>query len=201
VVCIGDTRRKVTALLGHDLGNHQKTGKRMRPSQSEYFAYFERYVSLVPEGDVLPVLRKQVGAVQMACASLSEERAGFRYAPGKWSVRQVLGHIIDTERVFGYRALCIARGEVLSLHSFDENAYAAKAGHDLCPLPELVEEFHALRQSHMHMLHHLDPAAWERVGCVNEHPTSTRAMAYIMAGHVRHHAAVLSERYGIEIVA
>jgi hypothetical protein len=175
--------------------------KQMRPSPAEYFAYFERYVSLVPEGDVLPLLIYQVGAVRAACGPLSEERAGFRYAPGKWSVRQVLGHIIDTERVFGYRALCIARGEVLSLPSFDENAYGAAAGHDLCPLLELVEEFSALRQSHIHMLRHLDRTAWERVGRVNEHPTSTRAMAYIMAGHVRHHAAVLSERYGVEIEA
>jgi hypothetical protein len=175
--------------------------KQMRPSPSEYFAYFERYVSLVPEGDVLPVLKYQVSAVQAACGPVSEERAGFRYAPGKWSVRQVLGHIIDTERVFGYRALCIARGEVLSLPSFDENEYAAAAGHDRCPLPELVEEFCALRQSHICMLRHLDRAAWERIGCVNEHPTSARAMAYIMAGHVRHHATVLAGRYGIEIVA
>jgi hypothetical protein len=175
--------------------------KRMRPSASECFSYFERYVSLVPEGDVLAALRNQVNAVQSAFGTLTEERAGFRYSEGKWSAREVLGHIIDAERVFGYRALCIARGEILSLPSFDENAYAAAAGHDRSPLPELVEEFCELRRSHIHMLRHLDDAAWQRVGRVDEHPTSTRAMAFITAGHVRHHAAVLSERYGIEIVA
>jgi hypothetical protein len=193
--------RKVAGPSAHNPGDRKAKVKQMRPSQAEYFAYFDRYVSLVPEGDVLPALGKQMSAVQAACATLSEDRAGFRYAPGKWSVRQVLGHIIDTERVFGYRALCIARGEAVSLPSFDENEYAAAAGHDRCPLPELVEEFSALRQSHIHMLRHLDDAAWKRVGRVNEHPTSARAMAYIMAGHVRHHATVLSERYGIEIVA
>ena len=175
--------------------------KRMRPSTSEYSSYFARYVSLVPESDVLAALENQVNAIQSALGTLTEERAGFRYAADKWSVRQVFGHIIDAERVFGYRALCIARGEMLSLPSFDENAYAAAAGHDRSRLPELIEEFCQLRRSHIHMLRHLDEAAWQRVGRVNEHPTSTRAMAFIMAGHVRHHAAVLSERYGIRIVA
>jgi hypothetical protein len=173
----------------------------MRPSTSEYPSFFERYVSLVPEADVLVVLGNQVGTLQSAFGTLTEGQAGFRYAQGKWSVREVLGHVIDTERVFGYRALCIARGEILSLPSFDEKVYATAAGHDRSPLPELVEEFCELRRSHIHLLRHMDEAAWHRVGRVNEHPTSTRAMAFIMAGHVRHHGAVLSERYGVEIVA
>lgn len=172
----------------------------MRPSASQYFPYFERYVSLVPESDVLPVLSGQVSEIQ-ACSVLSEEKAGFRYAVGKWSVREVIGHIIDTERVLGYRALCIARGEVFSLPEFDENQYALAAGHDRCRLPELIEEFSGLRGSHLHMFRHLDDAGWERVGHVNAHPTTTRALAFIMAGHVRHHANILSTRYGVEIRA
>ena len=175
--------------------------EQMRPSTSEYPSFFERYVSLVPEADVLVVLGNQVGTLQSAFGTLTEGQAGFRYAQGKWSVREALGHVIDTERVFGYRALCIARGEILSLPSFDEKVYATAAGHDRSPLPELVEEFCELRRSHIHLLRHMDEAAWHRVGRVNEHPTSTRAMAFIMAGHVRHHGAVLSERYGVEIVA
>ncbi len=175
--------------------------KKMRPSTFEYNSYFERYVSLVLESDILETLRNQSSTLPSAFASLREERAGFRYAPGKWSVREVLGHIIDAERVFGYRALCIARGEILSLPGFDENDYASAAGHDCYPLPELVEEFRELRRSHILMFRHLDDSAWQRVGCVNQHPTSTRAMAFIMAGHVRHHASILSARYGIEMVA
>jgi hypothetical protein len=173
----------------------------MRPSSSEYYSYFERYISLVPESDILVVLKDQLNALPPAFATLSAERAGFRYAPGKWSIGEVLGHIIDTERVLGYRALCVARGDVRSLPSFDENEYAAAAGHDHYPLIELLEEFCELRRSHILMLRHLDDSAWQRVGCVNEHPTSTRALAFIMAGHVRHHAMVLRERYALQISA
>jgi len=170
-----------------------------RPSLGEYFSYFERYVSLVTETDVRSAMVSQVGTIHATFNPLSVEQAGFRYAPGKWSVREVLGHIIDTERVFGYRALCIARGEILSLPSFDENKYEAAAVHDRYPLAELVEEFSELRRSHVHMFKHIDDSAWLRMGRVNDHPTSTRAVAFIMVGHVRHHARILSERYGVAV--
>jgi hypothetical protein len=148
--------------------------KKMRPSTFEYNPYFERYISLVPEDDVVETLRNQLNAFPQTLIGLTKEQAGFRYAPGKWSIREVIGHIVDTERVLGYRALCVARGEVRSLPSFDENDYAAAAGHDHHPLPELVDEFRELRRSHILMLRHLDDSAWQRVGCVNEHPISTR---------------------------
>ena len=173
----------------------------VRPSPAEYAAYFDRYVSLVPETDVLAVLNGQAERVHAALSGLSDERASHRYAPGKWSVRESLGHIIDAERVFGYRAMSIARGESLPLLSFDQNAYAEAANHDHAPIDELAEPFATLRRSHVLMLKHLAPEAWGRVGVVGEHPTSTRAMAFIMAGHVRHHANVLKERYGIPVRA
>jgi len=172
-----------------------------RPSPSEYFSYFERYLARVPESDVLPVLKHQIEAIRRSFAKVSDERAGFRYAPEKWSVRQVLGHIIDAERVFGYRALCIARGERISLPSFEEDQYVATAGHDRFPLPELVEEFSDVRRSNLHLFAHLEESAWERIGVANDHPLSTRAVEFIMAGHLRHHGAVLTERYGIAIEA
>ncbi len=173
----------------------------MRPDQSEYRDYFERYISLVRETDLLGLLNVQADAVHGALSGLSEERAGHRYAPGKWSVRQVLGHLIDTERVFGYRALSIARGETFNLPSFEEDRYAEAAGHDRAPIDELAEEFATLRRSHVLMLRHLDEAAWRRVGLANGHPLSTRAAAFIMAGHVRHHANLYTERYGVPVRA
>src|SRR5664279_2146972 len=101
-----------------------------RPSPNEYSPYFGRYIDRVAESDFITVLARQPAEYRALLDSLSPEDAGFRYAPGKWSIREVVGHVIDAERVFGYRALCLARGETVSLPSFDENAYAALAGHD-----------------------------------------------------------------------
>jgi hypothetical protein len=173
----------------------------VRPTSAEYAAHFDRYVCLIPESDVISVLNGQAERVHAALSGLSDERAGYRYAPDKWTVRESLGHIIDAERVFGYRAMSIARGEALSLLPFDENSYAAVANHDQAPIDELAEQFATLRRSHVLMLKHLTPDAWGRVGVVGEHPTTTRGMAFIMAGHVRHHANVLKERYGIPVRA
>lgn len=173
----------------------------MRPDRGEYPQYFERYVSLLTHNTIVPVLNEQADGVHGALSGLSGERAAWRYAPGKWSVRELLGHVVDTERVFGHRALAIARGETYSLPSFDENAYAAIAHHDHAPIEQLAEEFATLRRSHVLMLTHLDEAAWARRGVVNGKPMSTRAMAFIMAGHVRHHARVLTERYGVVVRA
>ena len=171
-----------------------------RPKPGEYNPVFERYLSRVPEDDALPVLARQPGQVRAALESISGERAGFRYGPDKWSIREVVGHFTDTERVFGYRVLCIARGEKASLPGFEENDYAAVAGHDRYALPDLVAEFEALRRSHVSMLAHLDPAAVARVGTANGGPTSVRAIAFIMAGHVRHHLGVLAGKYGVPAV-
>ncbi len=173
----------------------------MRPTTSEYFSVYERYISLVPETDILAVLENQLVTFPPCLAALDDEKAGFRYAPEKWSVRELVGHVIDTERVFGYRALCIARGETLSLHSFNERDYAEKAGHDHCSLMDLVDEFTLLRRSHLLMLRHLEASAWQRLGRVNDHPASTLAIAFLMAGHVRHHAAILTSRYGVDAKA
>lgn len=173
----------------------------MRPASGEYPEFFERYVSLLTHDTVVPVLNAQASTMHDALSGLSDERAAWRYAPEKWTVREVLGHVVDTERVFGYRALAIARGETYSLPSFDENAYAAIARHDHAAIDQLAEEFATLRRSHVLMLSHLDEQAWSRRGIVNGNPMSTRAVAFIMAGHVRHHARILTERYGVVVRA
>jgi hypothetical protein len=166
-----------------------------RPPQTEYSPYFGRYIDLVAAADFSAVLTRQPAEYGARLGALSQEQAGFRYAPGKWSIREVVGHVMDAERVFGYRALCIARGETLSLPSFDENAYAAKAGHDGCPLRELLEEFAYVRRGHIALFEHLDQAAWERTGTVNQNAISVRGLAYIMTGHAQHHAGILNQRY------
>jgi hypothetical protein len=166
-----------------------------RPPSREYAPAFERYVSRVTETDVLGVLARQKTDLSAALAAVRGEREGFRYAEGKWSIRQVVGHVLDAERIFGYRALCIARGEAGSLPGFDENAYVENAPFDACPLAELLDQYAHVREAHLGFFRHLSPEAWRRVGSANGSPTSVRAMAFIMVGHVRHHLAVLEERY------
>ena len=170
-----------------------------RPSAGEYDPYYQGYVSRIAEDDVLPLLARQPGEIRTALASVSEEQSGFRYAPGKWTVREVIGHLIDTERVFGYRAMSIARGEAGALPGFDENAYTANAGHDRCRLSSLVDEFDALRRSHVALFLHLDREAAARIGTANGRPISVRALSFIMVGHARHHLATLASRYGVGV--
>jgi hypothetical protein len=118
-----------------------------------------------------------------------------RYAPGKWSVREVLGHITDAERVFGFRAFCFSRGDLNPLPGFDESDYVAHAGFDRCSVKELLDEFDQLRDSHVRMMRRLDAEAWQRIGMASGKAVSVRALAYIMVGHVRHHLNILNTRY------
>lgn len=172
-----------------------------RPVADDHAPYFERYVSLVTEDDLLDLLRCQGEAVPAALAGLDDALAGHRYAPEKWSVREVLGHLTDAERVFGYRALALARDPAADLPPFDENVYAAHAPHDRRPIAALAEEFAALRRSHLYLFEGLDSTAWSRKGRVNGGPATARGMAYVMAGHLRHHAAILTARYDVPLTA
>jgi len=125
------------------------------------------------------------------------DREGHRYAEGKWSIRQVLGHLVDAERVFGYRAFCFSRGERAALPSFDENEYVRAARSDATPLGDLVDELALVRESNLVVLRRLEPLEWARVGAASGQPVTVRALAFIMAGHPRHHVHVLRERYGV----
>ncbi|HUI64186.1 MAG TPA: DinB family protein [Bacteroidota bacterium] len=168
---------------------------REKPPAAEYADYFARYVSLITEPDVLPVLERQIGEVNAFAAAVGSEREMYRYAPGKWSIRQVFGHMIDVERVFAYRALCISRGESSSLPSFDENKYVEHSPYDAIPLEDLRTEFADLRKANLHFLRRLDDAAWRAMGTSSSKPVSVRALAYVMAGHVRHHFNGLLQNY------
>lgn len=168
-----------------------------RPADTEYAPFYAGYVSLVEGDDVLAVLERQVGELRALSAAVPKDRETYRYAPDKWSVRQVVSHITDGERVFGYRAFCISRGEQAPLPSFDENEYAAHSVSDSVPLGELVDELVTVRRGNLAALRRLAAGDWARLGTASGKPVSVRALAYVMAGHPRHHLGVLRERYGI----
>ena len=172
-----------------------------RPDDGEYAPYFERYVALVTGEDPLAVLEEQAVTVRRTLQGLPEARAGFRYAPEKWSVREVVGHCTDAERVFAFRALAFARGEKAALPPFDENEFARLAGHDAVPLAELLDEFAAVRTATLHLLRRLPLDAWQRRGIASGKEISVRALAFITAGHVAHHLGMLRQRYGVPLGA
>jgi hypothetical protein len=168
-----------------------------RPTTSEYAPFYETYVSLVTEADAMPVLERQSREIEELAESVPRERETYRYAPDKWSIREVFGHMADAERVFGFRAFCISRGEQAALPSFDQEAYVARSRFDAYPLAELVTEFTTLRASNLTVLHRLVEDDWNRTGTASGATVSVRALAFILAGHVRHHVGVLRSRYGV----
>ncbi len=168
-----------------------------RPLESEYAPYYQGYIARVKEDEILPVLRSQLDTLDVLLNRVAPEQETFRYAEGKWSIREVIGHLIDAERVFGYRTFSIARGEQRNLPSFDENEYMLRAPYDRIDLEDLLSELRLVRLSNIAMLRNLDDEAWLRTGIANDSPVSVRALAFIMAGHVRHHMGVLSQRYHI----
>ena len=166
-----------------------------RPIETEYSDDAAGYVALVPENDVLKVLKEQVEIVREIISSIPVEQELFRYAPEKWSIREMVGHLNDGERVFGFRAFTFARGDAAALPGFDENEYVQQSNSEQTQLQNLLAEFIALRQSNMMMLEQLKEEDWERVGVASENPVTVRAIVWIMAGHVRHHLNILTERY------
>lgn len=168
-----------------------------RPDPSEYAAPFQAYVARVPDGDVLLHLERQGEASRALLGGLGEAKGGHAYAPGKWTVKRLWQHVVDGERLFAYRALCIARGETNSLPGFDEDLYAANDGSDGRQLADIVAEYTAVRAATLHLLRGFDARAWARRGTANGKPASVRSLAWILAGHELHHLAVLRERYGV----
>jgi DinB superfamily len=166
-----------------------------RPDPSEHAPYFSRYIDLVPEEDVVTALEKQSDETQKLLASLDEERGAYRYGPDKWSIKGVIGHVADGERIFGYRLLAIARGEKNPLPGFEENEYAETAQFDRWSLRDLAESLAASRRANLLIMRNLSDEDWNRRGVANNNATSARAIAFAMLGHERHHLKVLRERY------
>lgn len=168
-----------------------------RPGPDEFAPFYAGYIERVPEGDVLELLERQAEETQALLRPLSAERARDRYAPDKWSVTEVAGHLADAERIFAYRALRIARGDETPLPGFDEAAYVPMAGFERRGLPDVLDELRVVRQSTLLLFRGLDDSAALRRGTANDKPVSVRAAAYIIAGHERHHVNVLRTRYGL----
>lgn len=168
-----------------------------RPAPGEYASYYGPYVARVPEGDPVALLEQQLDDTCRLLSGLSDAQADHAYAPGKWTVKEVVGHITDAERVFAYRVMRFGRGDTTDLAGFDENAYVPAGAFAARSLASLVEEFAAVRRATIALLRNLPDEAWLRQGTANGYPVSVRALAYIIAGHELHHRAILEERYGI----
>ena len=166
-----------------------------RPQPDEYAPYYGRYVSLVEGDDILSTLDQQRRQTMMLLSGRDEEDGNFRYAPEKWSAKEVLGHVCDTERIFAYRALRIARADATPLEGFEQDDYVRNGGFAERPIGDLVEEFIAVRRATISLLRNLDEAAWARRGLANKNEVSVRALAYIIAGHELHHRRILEEKY------
>jgi hypothetical protein len=165
------------------------------PDRDEAAPYYYRYIDRVPAGDIVARLETQLAELLPVLQGIPEERSLHRYAPDKWSIRQLWNHVTDTERVFVFRALWFGRGFDAPLASFDQEPAVAAAGADAVSWARHVEEFRAVRLSTVAFFRHLPAAAWGRRGVASGNPVTVRALAYIGAGHADHHASVLSERY------
>lgn len=166
-----------------------------RPDESEYLAYYQRYVALVPDGDILATLAAQNKDTLALLRGLPEEKGAFRYAPGKWSIKELVGHVTDTERIFATRALRFGRKDSTPLPGFDENDYVRNSSFGEYPLADLIDGFASVRNSSIFLFKHMSPEAATRRGKANNAEVSVRALAWIIAGHERHHVGVLRSRY------
>ena len=166
-----------------------------RPMETEYASDYQGYVNQVSENEILPVLRSQMDDLDVLLDRVAPEKETYRYAEGKWSIREIVGHLIDGERVVGYRAFCIARGEQQNLPGFDQDEYMLTAPYNHIALEDLLSELRLIRLGNIAMFRTFDEAAWSRSGTANSNQITVRALAFIMVGHLRHHMNVLRERY------
>ncbi|MGE5429881.1 MAG: DinB family protein [Syntrophomonadaceae bacterium] len=167
----------------------------MRPDSTEYAPYYEQYISAVPDDDLIHILEEQLETASTLFKSLSDAQTITGYAQGKWTIKQVLRHIIDAERIFTFRALCIARGERQELPGFDQDEYVRQSDCNEYPWHDLVEEFQHVRRATISLFKSLPPDAWFRRGVASKFEVTVRALAYITAGHERHHTEVIRTRY------
>lgn len=166
-----------------------------RPAPGLLAPHYQAYVDEVQEDDALLALERGLAETRALVLSFGEARGGHRYAPGKWSVREIVGHLSDGERVFSYRAFCMARGDKTPLPSYDEDIYVAASGYDRRTLVDLLDELAHLRAASLALFRTLAPADWERTGTASGKPFVVHAFPWIMVGHENHHRRVLRERY------
>lgn len=168
-----------------------------RPLDDEFPPSYAGYVNGAAGEDLFALLDAQLRDLEARFGTMGEEKALYRYEPEKWSIKELLTHVADSERIFAYRALCIARGDETPLPGFDEKTYSAASMADRRPLPHILGELRALRAATVALFESLDPEALERRGVANTRVVSTRALGWVIAGHFAHHMQVLRERYGV----
>ncbi|HME13004.1 MAG TPA: DinB family protein [Candidatus Acidoferrum sp.] len=166
-----------------------------KPEADEYAAFYEKYIALVPSADVVGALEAQRLQTTQLLSACSEREGNFRYAPEKWTMKEVIGHLADSERIFTYRALRIARADATPLSGFEQEDYVRAAGCARRQLREMAEEFAAVRIASIALYRSLDDESWLRRGVANKNEVSVRALAFITAGHELHHRRLLEERY------
>ena len=173
------------------------TWRTARPGADEHAPYYQPYLDALSQGDVIEILEHQLSGTSLLLDGVSADKADHRYAPGKWSVKEVIGHLADSERVFAYRALRFARADATDLPGFDENAWMPAAFFNARPLADIAGEFAAVRRASLALFRSFDDNAAVRRGTANGRAISVRALVAITAGHERHHLKVLKERYGV----
>jgi uncharacterized damage-inducible protein DinB len=166
-----------------------------RPQPDEYAHFYETYISLVETGDIIASLNAQAIETMAVLSRLPESQGDFRYEPGKWSVKQVLGHINDSERIFAYRALRISRNDPKPMEGFEQNDYVDNGGFERRSLSGLIDEFTAIRSATVCLFANLEGEAWQRRGVANQNQVSVRALAWIIAGHELHHRSIVPAKY------
>ncbi len=166
-----------------------------RPEPGEYAPYYDRYISLIPGTDILGTLDAQRRQTLILLSGHDEADGDIRYAPDKWSAKEVLGHVCDTERIFAYRMLRISRGDRTPIEGFEQDDYVRNGPFAKIALAEVIEDYIAVRRATLTLLRNLDEQAWTRRGIANKNEVSVRALAYISAGHELHHRRILEEKY------
>lgn len=165
-----------------------------RPEETEYASFYQKYVDLVPEPDVLPAMLSQLDEMLTFLRKVPDASTSVCHAPYTWTFKEVVGHITDGERVFGYRALRFSRADPTPLAAFDENTFATAADYNRLSFTDVVDEFEAARRSNLWMFRNMPTTGWTRSGQASDNPVSVRALAYIIVGHARHHTAILRKR-------
>jgi hypothetical protein len=172
----------------------------VRPQPGEYAPYYDRYIALVdhnetPANDILAALEDQRRQMLLLLCGRAEADGDLRYAPDKWSLKEVLGHLNDTERIMSYRALRISRGDATPIEGYEQDDYVRNGPFARLPLADLIEDYIAVRRATVSLFRNLDEPAWSRRGVANKNEVTVRALAYIIAGHELHHRRVLEEKY------
>lgn len=166
-----------------------------RPEPGEYAPYYDRYISLIAGNDIVGTLESQRRQMMLLLCGRDEPEGDFRYAPGKWSAKEVLGHVCDCERIFAYRALRISRGDRTPIEGFEQDDYITNGPFGQRPLAEIIDDYLAVRRATLTLFRNLQEEAWTRRGIANKNEISVRAVAYTLAGHELHHRRILEQKY------